>query len=62
MVSWLVIIVIASLVIGLGSALVLLFLPVRAWLTVEGVYASITLGVVLGGWLAMVLAEWDLFR
>jgi hypothetical protein len=61
MVSWLVIVVIASFVIGLGSAIVLQFLPVRSWLTVEGVFASITLGVVLGGWLALVLAELNLF-
>ena len=50
MVSWLVIVVIATFVIGLGSAIVLQFLPVRAWLTIEGVFASISLGVVLGGW------------
>jgi hypothetical protein len=61
MVSWLVIVVIASFVIGLGSAIVLQFLSVRSWLTIGGVFASITLGIVLGGWLALVLAELDLF-
>ena len=61
MANWLVIIVIAISVWGLGSAIVLQFLPLRAWLSLEGSFSSITLGVVLGGWLALVLAELGYF-
>jgi hypothetical protein len=61
MVSWLVILVIAISVLALGSAVVLQFLPRRAWLSLEGIFSSIILGVVLGGWLALVLAELGYF-
>ena len=61
MANWLVIIVIAISVWGLGSAIVLQFLPLRIWLSLEGSFSSITLGVVLGGWLALVLAELGYF-
>ncbi|MFN2208081.1 MAG: hypothetical protein ACK2UR_14640 [Candidatus Promineifilaceae bacterium] len=61
MVSWLVILVVALTVTGLGGMVVLQFLPLRAWLSVEGIFASLTIGTVLGGWLALVLAEMGAF-
>ncbi len=61
MVSWLVIPAIALIVTGLGSVVVLQFLPIRAWRSLEGVFASLTIGSVLGGWLALILAELGAF-
>lgn len=61
MASWLVIPVIILAATSLGSVVVLQFLPLPIWRTLEGIFASTALGVVLGGWLALVLAELGVF-
>ena len=61
MISWFVILVIALIVTALGGVVVLQFLPLRAWLTLEGIFASLTIGTVVGGWQALVLAEMGAF-
>ena len=61
MASWLVICVIAISVFGLGSVIVLQFLPLKAWISVEGIFASITSGAILAGWMALLLAEFGSF-
>ena len=59
--SWLAILTITAVTAGLGSAAALLFLSRSQWSTVEGLFASVSLGTVLGGWLALVLAELGIF-
>lgn len=61
MASFLVIFVTAVSILGLGSAIVMQFIPAKVWLSLEGIFASITIGVVVGGWLALVMAELGFF-
>ncbi len=59
--SWLIILSIILVITALGSGVVLQFLPPRKWLTTKGLFAAVTIGVVLGGWSALILAELDTF-
>ena len=61
MASWLAIGIVALAVTGLGSVVVLQFLSVKAWRSIDGIFASATLGTVFGGWLALLLAELSVF-
>lgn len=61
MVSWLVIPVITLIVTGFGSVIALQFMTPRSWRSLNGLFASVILGVVWAGWLALILAELGLF-
>ncbi|MFN2136090.1 MAG: hypothetical protein ACK2UK_09065 [Candidatus Promineifilaceae bacterium] len=61
MASFLVIPLLVLLALSLGSATVLQFLPLRNWPTIEGIFASLVVGVVATGWLGLVLAELGVF-